>query len=99
VPLQVRSAACIWLVSLVSFTRKSPALLHRLDEIQEAFSHLLGDSNELIQEMASRGISAVYRLGSDTDRKGLLTGLMATLQGAALTLLPHFAVLPKHSHG
>jgi len=83
--VQVRSAACIWLVSLVSFTSKSPALLHRLDEIQEAFSHLLGDSNELIQEMASRGISAVYRLGSDSDRKGLLSSLMATLQGACIT--------------
>ena len=81
---QVRSAACIWLVSLASFTRRSPALMHRLDSIQDAFSHLLGDSDELIQEMASRGISAVYRLGGDSDRKSLLTGLMATLQGGPL---------------
>lgn len=38
----------------------------------------------LVQEMASRGISAVYRLGGDSDRKSLLTGLMATLQGCSL---------------
>ena len=77
----MRSAACIWLVSLVTFNSSCQALRHRLKDIQEAFGNLLGDSDELIQEMASRGVSAVYRLGSEADRKLLLSALMGTLQG------------------
>ena len=46
---EVRSAACVWLVSLCTFTGKQPQLLHRLPQIQEAFSNLLGDSSELAQ--------------------------------------------------
>lgn len=68
-------------MSLVSFNSNCQALLRRLDSIQEAFGNLLGDSNELIQEMASRGISAVYKLGNAADRKSLLSALMSTLQG------------------
>lgn len=81
--MQVRSAACIWLVSLVTFNSNCQALRQRLKDIQEAFGNLLGDSDELIQEMASRGVSAVYRLGSEADRKALLSALMGTLQGTA----------------
>ena len=89
---QVRSAACIWLVSLVSFNSSSQALRRRLKDIQEAFGNLLGDADELIQEMASRGISAVYRLGSDADRKQLLGGLMSTLQGVIILFLCPLAI-------
>lgn len=46
---EVRSAACVWLVSLCTFTGKQPQLLQRLPQIQEAFSSLLGDSSELAQ--------------------------------------------------
>lgn len=46
---EVRSAACVWLVSLCHFTGKQPKLLQRLPEIQDAFSNLLGDSSELAQ--------------------------------------------------
>ena len=46
---EVRSAACVWLVSLCTFTGKQPQLLQRLPDIQDAFSDLLGDSSELAQ--------------------------------------------------
>ena len=46
---EVRSAACVWLVALCTFTGKPPQLLRRLPEVQEAFSNLLGDSSELAQ--------------------------------------------------
>ncbi|CAK0785632.1 hypothetical protein CVIRNUC_008843 [Coccomyxa viridis] len=80
---EVRSAACVWLVALCTFTGKAPQLLRRLPEIQEAFSNLLGDSSELAQEMASRGLSAVYQLGDEAGRAELLKSLMGTLQGGA----------------
>lgn len=56
-----------------------------LPEIQEAFSHLLGDQNELTQEMASRGMSVVYSLGDESAQKQLLDGLMGVLQGTPIT--------------
>ena len=60
--------------TLVGATR----LLSMLPEIQEAFGSLLGDQNELTQEMASRGVSVVYELGTEAQRKELLASLMGT---------------------
>lgn len=54
---------------------------------QEAFSGLLGDSNEVTQEMASRGISAVYAMSDEAARKQLLDGLVSTLQGVCFCSL------------
>ena len=89
--LQVRCAGCVWLLSLVSYTGKHPKLMPLLSEIQEGFSHLLGDPNELTQEMASRGMSVVYSLGDESARKQLLDGLMGVLQGIENSLFctPH----------
>ena len=56
-------------------------LVSMLPEIQEAFGSLLGDQNELTQEMASRGVSVVYELGTEAQRKELLGSLMGTLAG------------------
>ena len=90
--LQVRSAGCIWLLALVSYTGKHPQLLPKLPEIQEAFSHLLGDATELTQEMASRGMSIVYSRGDDAMRSQLLASLTGTLQGGACAVLCHALV-------
>ena len=51
---QVRCAGCVWLLSLVSYTACHPRLLPLLPDIQDAFSHLLGDSNELTQVNMSK---------------------------------------------
>jgi len=39
----------VWLLSLVSYTGRHPRLLPLLPDIQDAFSQLLGDTNELTQ--------------------------------------------------
>ena len=82
---QTRCAGCVWLVSLVSFTAASPAVQARLPDIQEAFGGLLGDAGELTQELASRGLSIAYRLGTPETQKALLDALVGSLQGAALS--------------
>ena len=79
--MQVRCAGCVWLLSLVSYTSRHPKIIPLLPDIQEAFSHLLGDQSELTQEMASRGMSVVYSLGDESAQKQLLDGLMGVLQG------------------
>jgi hypothetical protein len=47
-----------------------------------------------MQEMASRGLSAVYQLGDEAGRNELLNSLMGTLQGED----PHLAVLSHESN-
>ena len=47
--VQVRRAGCIWLLSLISYTGRHQRLLPLLPTIQDAFSHLLGDRDELTQ--------------------------------------------------
>ena len=81
--VQVRTAGCVWLVALASFTGRQRTLLGRLGELQEAFTALLGDASETVQEMASRGLSLVYTLGDRGAQEQLLASLMGTLQGAA----------------
>ena len=81
---QAHAAGCIWLVALASYTGRQPVLVARLGDVQEAFSALLGESSDLVQEMASRGLSLVYRLGDDAQRAQLLTSLTTTLQGGPL---------------
>ena len=76
-----RCAACTWLLALVLHTSRHARLMSMLPEIQEAFGSLLGDENEQTQETASRGVSVVYELGTEAQRKELLKSLMGTLSG------------------
>ena len=99
--LQTRSAACIWLVSLLNFTKPSQAMLARMDEIQEVFCSLLSDSDELVQEMASRGVSVVYRLSTESQQQSLMGKLVTSLSGKHYTDLPtlmcnFFSHKPSH---
>lgn len=50
--------------------------------MQEAFSHLLGEQNELTQELASQGMSIVYELGDVSMKKNLVDALVTTLTGS-----------------
>ncbi|GIL84022.1 hypothetical protein Vretifemale_12732, partial [Volvox reticuliferus] len=80
---EVRCAGAVWLVSLLGFCGRAAVLRGaELPKIQEALSGLLGDPNELTQEMASRGVSLVYRLGDAAVREQLVTRLVAVLQGS-----------------
>lgn len=50
--------------------------------LQEAFSHLLGEQNELTQELASQGMSIVYELGDASMKKNLVDAFVTTLTGS-----------------
>lgn len=76
-------------MSLLSFTPGSDAISSRLSEIQSALTQLLGHSSELVQEMASRGLSVVYSLAGPEGRKDLIENLMGTLQGRPPHDRPH----------
>eukprot|EP00026_Physarum_polycephalum_P000236 Phypoly_transcript_00236.p1 GENE.Phypoly_transcript_00236~~Phypoly_transcript_00236.p1 ORF type:complete len:1888 (+),score=384.04 Phypoly_transcript_00236:110-5665(+) len=74
-----RCAACIWLMSIVQHTGHLEPVLAKLPLIQVAFSGLLADSNEVTQEVASRGLVLVYEKGDARVKKELVGGLVQTL--------------------
>ncbi|KAJ1274098.1 hypothetical protein BS78_05G036600 [Paspalum vaginatum] len=78
-----RCAGTVWLVSLTMYCGRHPKILELLPQIQEALSHLLGDPNELTQDLASQGMSIVYELGDESMKGQLVHALVNTLTGAA----------------
>ncbi|KAI9114257.1 hypothetical protein K1719_014907 [Acacia pycnantha] len=77
-----RCAGTVWLLSLTMYCGHHPAIQQILPEIQEAFSHLLGEQNELTQELASQGMSIVYELSDASMKKNLVNALVNTLTGS-----------------
>ncbi|GLU18926.1 hypothetical protein SLE2022_352020 [Rubroshorea leprosula] len=77
-----RCAGTVWLVSLTMYCGHHSAIQKMLPEIQEAFSQLLGEQNELTQELASQGMSIVYELGDESMKKNLVDSLVGTLTGS-----------------
>ncbi|KAL2293978.1 hypothetical protein Nmel_007686 [Mimus melanotis] len=75
----VRQAACIWLLSLVKKLSTHKAIKSHLKDIQGAFVSILSDSDELSQDVASKGLGLIYELGSEQDQQELVTTLVDTL--------------------
>lgn len=50
--------------------------------MQDSFSHLLGEQDELTQELASQGMSIVYELGDASMKNNLVNALVSTLTGS-----------------
>ncbi|CAI5476237.1 unnamed protein product [Closterium sp. Yama58-4] len=77
-----RCAGAVWIMSLLSFCGHHASIQRLLPQLQDAFSALLGDSNELTQEMASRAMSRMYTLGDASTKQLLVSALVANLTGA-----------------
>lgn len=77
-----RCAGTVWLLSLTMYCGHHQKIQQLLPEIQEAFSHLLGEQNELTQELASQGMSIVYELGDASTKQDLVNALVSTLTGS-----------------
>ncbi|CAN6443404.1 unnamed protein product [Victoria cruziana] len=78
-----RCAGTIWLLSLTMYCGHHPKIQGLLPEIQEAFSYLLGDTNELTQDLASQGMSIVYEIGDSAMKRDLVNALVGTLTGTS----------------
>ena len=51
----VRQAGVVWLLCIVKYSSKHPTIQTHLKEIQSAFIDLLSESDEVTQDVASRG--------------------------------------------
>lgn len=87
---EVRSAACVWLVALCTFTGKPPRLLRRLPEIQDAFSNLLGDSSELAQVLRPLSRSSTR---ADVQCACFVSGMMSGSRMLSVCLISESSVL------
>ncbi|KAG1338330.1 hypothetical protein COCNU_04G006360 [Cocos nucifera] len=77
-----RCAGTVWLLSLLMYCGHHQKIQQLLPEIQEAFSHLLGEQNDLTQELASQGMSIVYEIGDPSMKQNLVNALVSTLTGS-----------------
>ncbi|XP_062985256.1 proteasome adapter and scaffold protein ECM29 isoform X2 [Elgaria multicarinata webbii] len=75
----IRQASCIWLLSLVKKLSTHKEIKSHLKEIQTAFVSILSESDELSQDVASKGLGLVYELGNEQDQQELVTTLVETL--------------------
>ena len=57
----IRQAGIIWLLSMVQFSGSHPVLKQEIKQIQKAFMKCLCDSDEITQDVASRGRSSLTR--------------------------------------
>lgn len=78
----LRKANGIWLLSLIQFCTASDLLKPRLRESQAAFSRLLSDRDELVQETGSRGLGIVYEKGDKSLREDLVRDLVQSFTGS-----------------
>ena len=77
----VRCAAAVWLLCLLTFCAAAPEVAACLGAAQDALLALLGDQSELTQEVASRGLAVAHDAGDAATRERLVTALVATLSG------------------
>eukprot|EP01114_Cavostelium_apophysatum_P005403 TRINITY_DN1633_c0_g5_i1.p1 TRINITY_DN1633_c0_g5~~TRINITY_DN1633_c0_g5_i1.p1 ORF type:complete len:992 (-),score=360.72 TRINITY_DN1633_c0_g5_i1:43-3018(-) len=76
---KTRSASAVWLLSIVKYCGKHSVVQAELPTIQQLFSFLLSDPNEVVQEVAARGLVHVHEFGDDSMKKNLVQNLLETL--------------------
>jgi len=80
----VRQVSCIWLVKFLSSDEY--AELGNLEKyfvrLQNAFTSLISESNELVQDLASKGLCMVYERGDVMTKSKLVNELVSNLTGS-----------------
>ncbi|CAF0720691.1 unnamed protein product [Brachionus calyciflorus] len=78
----LRQASCLWLLTLVKkSSSKSQVIKQHLTEIQDAFIQRLSETDEITQEVASKGIGIIFSLADEENKKFLVSRLVDTLTG------------------
>ena len=72
----LKKAAAIWLLSLVQYCGREDPVRSQLRQCQIAFSRLLSDRDEIVQESGSRGLGLVYEMGDERLREDLVRDLV-----------------------
>ncbi|CAB3362538.1 Hypothetical predicted protein [Cloeon dipterum] len=74
-----RQASCIWLLAIVKHCHSLAPVALKRTKIQSAFMDLLSDNNDLVQDLASKGLGFVYEASSEEEQKELVQNLLEQL--------------------
>ncbi|KAK0081163.1 hypothetical protein PV325_012689 [Microctonus aethiopoides] len=74
-----RQAICIWLLGIVRNNSKREQILNRLSDIQNVFMDFLSENNDVVQDVASKGICLVYDTSEESGRQLLVNNLLSQL--------------------
>ncbi|RJE26584.1 Proteasome component Ecm29 [Aspergillus sclerotialis] len=72
----LRKASAIWLLCLVNNCGHMRVMQERLRKCQAAFTSLLADRDELVQESGAQGLSLVYEMGDQALKYDLVQDLV-----------------------
>ncbi|XP_033222326.1 proteasome adapter and scaffold protein ECM29 [Belonocnema kinseyi] len=72
----LRQAVCISLLSLLKHNPDRPYIKENLAIIQNSFMDLLSESNEFVQDAASKGLYLVYNSSGENNRESLVSNLL-----------------------
>ncbi|AQZ14391.1 ECM29 (YHL030W) [Zygosaccharomyces parabailii] len=79
----LRKSACIWLLSLVQYLKKSSGVISRCNEIHLRFMKFLADRDEFVQDSASRGLSLIYEIGNGDLQESMVKSLLKSFTASA----------------
>eukprot|EP00117_Sycon_ciliatum_P001303 scpid5969/ scgid7016/ Proteasome-associated protein ECM29 homolog len=74
-----RQAACVWLLCIVKDCGSLDGFKAHLREVQDVFVTMLTERNDIVQEVASRGLSLMFEYSPAEERDQLLETLRETL--------------------
>ena len=77
----VRVSALVWLLSLVKFSGDHPVIQQHSERIQQVFCEFLGDGEDVVQELAGRGLLFLQQYSGGDSRDILLSSLLDQLTG------------------
>ncbi|ALC41834.1 CG8858 [Drosophila busckii] len=78
---QSRQAISVWLLAVIKHCSDRPAVLNKKQLLQFAFTELLSDDSEFVQDVASRGLGLVYALSDANSQTDLANSLLDQLIG------------------
>ena len=74
-----RQAVALWLLAIVKACSARQPVLEKRKILQMAFTNLLSEDNELVQDVASRGLGLIYNLADESERSDLSALLLEQL--------------------
>lgn len=76
-----RNATAIWLLALVKNCSMRKSIFTNKQLLQYAFTELLSDDSEFVQDVASRGLGLVFKLSDPNNQTDLANSLLNQLIG------------------
>ncbi|CAB4065304.1 ECM29 [Lepeophtheirus salmonis] len=76
---KMKQASCLWLLSVVKNSLEFSSVKERLLKIQSAFMGLLGETSDLVQDAAAKGLGIVYESCTEEQKTNMANQLVGTL--------------------